>query len=162
VNPKEETTTTEAESILEATPGDDRGDISAIVQNVQVEPSVTVLPQVTEPELMRPSEEGVLSATFLQECEKVENSLGGAWQLPVSPKNKKRNQARRARRQTTQRRLADEAVKEEARRERLRAREERRVRRSANPKKPRFLSSEGPVLIQLDEKSNRLRLRKSD
>jgi hypothetical protein len=92
---------------------------------------------------------------FWSDCEKAENSIGKAWEASASPKNKKRNQTRRARREATRRRLKDEAVKEEARQTRLREREERRRRRSACPKKPRKVTPEGPVLIQVKERSNR-------
>jgi hypothetical protein len=89
---------------------------------------------------------------FRKECEKAENSLGRAWQLPANAKDKKRNQARRARGQATQRRLAEEVIKAQTRQDRLRKREERRKRRSALPKRTK--SSEGPVLIQCEEGGN--------
>jgi hypothetical protein len=95
----------------------------------------------------------------------TEDSVGTPWQLSASEKNKKRNQSRRLRRRGTQARLAHEPKEEEERRIRCEEKEEKRRKRrlflSKAPKK--IPSSEGPVLIQTKEGTNRRRLlRRSD
>jgi hypothetical protein len=100
--------------------------------------------------------DGSPSESFWEECDKGENKFGKPWELPASPKNKKKNHARRDRRLATQRRLSEEKKKEEARKERLQKREEHRARRRANPKPPRTAHPEDPVRIQLTNNHWRL------
>jgi hypothetical protein len=51
------------------------------------------------------------SEKFWEDCEKRENDFGKPVEIPASPKNKKKNHARRERRLATRRRLADEKKK---------------------------------------------------
>jgi hypothetical protein len=67
------------------------------------------------------------SEKFWEDCEKGENDLGKPLVIPASPKNKKKNQARRDRRLAKQRRLAEEKRKEEENRIRREKREEQRL-----------------------------------
>jgi hypothetical protein len=100
------------------------------------------------------------SDTFFEENQKFENTLGKPWEFPASPKNKKKNHARRERRLATQKRLVEEATKKKAREDRLREREEKRARQRAN-QKLRVVISEGPVLIPVDDHTNQRRLPRS-
>jgi hypothetical protein len=79
-------------------------------ENVLVIPS----PSQTEPEVEQASQEQPPSPltiappeSFWEESDQGENKLGKAWEVPASPKNKKRNHARRDRRMATRRRLAE-------------------------------------------------------
>jgi hypothetical protein len=83
--------------------------------------------------------------------------------FPASPKNKKKNHARRLRSEGVRLRLAEEKKKAEERAARIQRREEQRERRRNTPRVLRRPFSEDPVRIQLREGSNHWRLlRRSD
>jgi hypothetical protein len=113
-------------------------------------------------------EKGPLPQTFeerlLEDWERGENSLRKKVELPATPKNKKKNHARRERRLATQRRLAEEEKRQRERRERQKRRAEQRERRTATQKKQRLMFPENPAKIQIEGKfNNHWRLpRKSD
>jgi hypothetical protein len=60
---------------------------------------------------MDPESEMAPSEKFWKDCEKVENEIGSPLETPASPKNRKKDHARRDRRLATQKRLAEEAKK---------------------------------------------------
>jgi hypothetical protein len=120
------------------------------------EPDMSIAPEIPKEIPIENEDSPLLKETppdeFWVECERGEGSLGLPWQVPASPKNKKKNHARRERRMATQRRLKEEKRKEKERKERLLKREEQKQRRKANPKKPKVPYPENPVRIQLANK----------
>jgi hypothetical protein len=119
-------------------------------------------PELTMPEIKKILKKDRRRIPWERQCA-LEDTCGADWQLPASENGKRRNQARRKRRQATQVRLAREAEEEKVRQERRDAREVLRRRRRTSQKPAGTPPSEGPVLIQTVEGTNRRRLlRKSD
>jgi hypothetical protein len=103
------------------------------------------------------------SATFWEESAQLDSTFRKPEIIPASPRNKKRNHARRDRRMGVQRRIADEKAKAEAKAERLSRRKARRERRCATQRSPRLPFAENPVRIRLNDGSGHWRLpRRSD
>jgi hypothetical protein len=86
---------------------------------------------------------------FWEQADKLDGICRKPLEFPASPKKKKKNHARRERREATRKRLAQEKLKEKERQARLLAKAERRARRSLTPKLPRFPLTEDPARIQL-------------
>jgi hypothetical protein len=115
-------------------------------------------PIFSEPE---PEVEEAPPDKFWEESDKLDDTCRKPVELPASPKNKKKNHARRERREATRKRLAQEKTKEEERQERLRVRAGKRKQRSLTPKLPRNIFPEDPFRVQLQNGHWRL-LRCSD
>jgi hypothetical protein len=103
------------------------------------------------------------SEKFWEDCERMDNTLRKPVELPASPKNKKKNHARRERRLATQRRLEEEGRKELEKAALIRRKRELRERRSMTPRTVRIAFPEDPIRAQLEDGSGHWRpVRKSD
>jgi hypothetical protein len=104
-------------------------------------------PLIPEPE---PEEPEAIPEKFWKEAEKLDDSCRAPLQLPATPAKKKKNHARRLRREGTRKRLELEQIKNQERWERNRIREEKRRQRRLTPKPPPKKSfPEDPVRVQL-------------
>jgi hypothetical protein len=116
-------------------------------------------PIIPEPE---PEQADPLPEKFWKEAEELDDSCRAPLQLPATPAKKKRNQARRLRREGTRKRLELEQIKNQERWERTRIREEKRKQRRLTPKPPpKKPFPEDPVRVPLQNGHWRL-LRHSD
>jgi hypothetical protein len=88
---------------------------------------------------------------------RVDNALRKRECYPASPKDKKKNQARRERRKGVHRRLAEEKKKAEERAERIKLREARRKRRANTRRIRRIPYPEDPVRVPIEGKINHWR-----
>jgi hypothetical protein len=98
--------------------------------------------------------ESHLPKTFWEESAQLEDILRKPEVFPASPKNKKKNHARRERRLGVQRRLADEKLKAEEIAARLQRRQEQREKRRATQKAPRLPFAENPAVLKLRNQSS--------